>query len=175
MLCPMSILIRHGKIEDAPLLQEIERAAGKLFLTVGMDDVAGDDPTSVSHFSARARQGRLLVAALAETDQQVGFLYWSNRDGYAYTEEVAVHPEHAGNRLGARLFDALQEDAGRDIKALTLATFRDVPWNAPYYARLGFVECDCTSLGPGHLKEWQRQSDDGLDMRRRIFMRRAMP
>jgi hypothetical protein len=32
------------------------------------------------------------------------------------------------------------------LNALTLTTFRDVPWNAPFYARFGFE-----TLAPGEL------------------------
>ena len=167
-------LIRRGRTDEARHLQDVERAAGKLFIAVGMCDIAEAEPTSIAHFEARARQGRLLVAATEEYDRPVGFLYWSNHDGCAYTEEVAVDPAHAGSRLGARLLDALASEAGRGIKMLTLATFRDVQWNAPYYARLGFVECDCAELGPGHEAEWRKQSDHGLDMTRRVFMRRLI-
>lgn len=34
-------------------------------------------------------------------------------------------------------------DAGNQgFSALTLTTFRDIPWNAPFYTRLGFVEVE---------------------------------
>jgi hypothetical protein len=29
-----------------------------------------------------------------------------------------------------------------DAKRLTLRTYADVPWNAPFYRSCGFVECD---------------------------------
>ena len=42
--------------------------------------------------------------------------------------------------IGAGLVRAAQIDArNTGIKALTLTTFRDVAWNAPFYARLGFA------------------------------------
>lgn len=53
--------------------------------------------------------------------------------------ELDVHPDHAGNRLGARLLDAAGRWAARHgARWLALTTFAEVPWNAPYYARLGF-------------------------------------
>jgi hypothetical protein len=33
--------------------------------------------------------------------------------------------------------------------ALTLTTFAGIPWNGPYYARLGFRTLDVTSLSFG--------------------------
>jgi len=39
--------------------------------------------------------------------------------------------------------------ARRDCRAaLTLTTFRDVPWNAAYYERLGFAQIDPAAYGP---------------------------
>jgi hypothetical protein len=32
---------------------------------------------------------------------------------------------------------------------VTLTTFRDIPWNAPYYARLGFSELPADAWGAG--------------------------
>lgn len=165
----MSYRIRPGTVADGRALQDVERAAGKLFLTVGMPEIAANDPTSIQQFESRAREGRLLVVEDQGNARPAGFLCWSPIDGCAYTEELAVDPAHAGHRLGARLIDVLAKEART---ALTLATFRDVPWNAPYYARLGFVECDHAFLGPDHEKEWRKQSDHGLDMSRRLFMSR---
>ncbi len=165
----MTYIIRAGTTADAPRLQDVESAAGRLFLTVDMLEVASNDPTALKHFESRARKNQLLVVVEQESDRPVGFLYWAPVDGAAYIEELAVDPQHAGNRLGARLLDAL---ADKTSDALTLATFRDVPWNAPYYSRLGFSERDCALLGPGHEREWQKQAKAGLDMTRRLFMRR---
>ena len=61
-------------------------------------------------------------------------------DHGAHVEQVSVRPAWAGRRLGAALIEAV---AGwgrrRGLAALTLTTFSEVPWNRPYYARLGFA------------------------------------
>ena len=31
---------------------------------------------------------------------------------------------------------------GRRLPAVTLTTFRSIPWNAPFYASMGFVELE---------------------------------
>lgn len=64
-------------------------------------------------------------------------------DGRAHLEQVSVNPEHAGRRIGAPLIDEVDRWAhtrGDDV--LTLTTFADVPWNAPYDYRLGFRPID---------------------------------
>ena len=54
---------------------------------------------------------------------------------------MSVDPAHAGRGIGAALLDHLAGVARAEGRpALTLTTFRDIPWNAPYYVRLGFTE-----------------------------------
>jgi GNAT superfamily N-acetyltransferase len=139
-----------------------------------MPDIADHEPTDVETFEDRAAQGRF-YAVLASGDIPVGFLIWTPKDGFAYIEEVSVHPDHAGHRLAARMIDRLAEDARVRFPAITLATFRDVPWNAPYYADLGFTEVALETLGPDHEESWRMQIEAGLDMSRRLFMIRPLP
>lgn len=161
--------IERGAESHVARLREIERAAGARFRTIGMDDIAEGEPTPADILEDRAQGGRLYVA-LDEAATAAGFLIWSAKDGQAYIEEVSVHPEHAGHRLASRLIDRLGEEVRSRFAALTLATFRDVPWNAPYYAKLGFVELPRSEAGPEHQESWRRQAENGLDMTRRLFM-----
>jgi GNAT superfamily N-acetyltransferase len=164
--------IDFGGPAEASRLREVERAAGRLFHDVGMGDVADGDPTPAAILEERARARRLIVVR-DEAGRAVGFLIWSPKDGVAYIEEVAVHPQHAGRKLAARLIDRLGDDVRGRLPCMSLATFRDVPWNAPYYARLGFVERDHAELGPEHVDAWRRQAQY-LDMTRRVFMIRTL-
>jgi GNAT superfamily N-acetyltransferase len=165
--------IDRGLVAHAMRLREIERAGGARFRDIGMGDVADGDVTPATILEARAESGQLLIA-VAAGDVVVGFLIWSPKDGLAYIEEVSVHPDHAGHRLAARMIDRLAEDVRGRHPALTLATFRDVPWNAPYYAKLGFVEFPLKRVGPQHQISWQQQAKNGLDMTRRLFMVREI-
>jgi hypothetical protein len=66
--------------------------------------------------------------------------------------------------------------AGRGLPALTLITFRGVPWNAPYYERLGFRELAPAELTPGLAARWAApgvgRRDGGSE---RVCMRRDVP
>ncbi len=56
----------------------------------------------------------------------------------AQTIEVAAGEVFRGVGLGSSLVDHLDGwAAARGLAALTLTTYRDVPWNGPYYERLG--------------------------------------
>jgi ribosomal protein S18 acetylase RimI-like enzyme len=166
--------IERGAPTQAPRLQQIELAAGTRFRDIGMADVAEGEPTPNAILEDRAAAGQLYVA-VDDEGAIAGFLIWSEKDGLAYIEEVSVHPHHARHRLAARMIDRLADDIRNRLPALSLATFRDVPWNAPYYARLGFVELPQHKVGPQHAQSWGHQAANGLDMSRRIFMTRPVP
>ena len=94
-----------------------------------------------------AAAGRAWVAA--DRDGPVGYLLAAEVDGCLHVEQVSVDPAHAGHGIGAALIDHLAAAARADGRpALTLTTFRDIPWNAPYYARLGFRELPEGEWGP---------------------------
>jgi N-acetylglutamate synthase-like GNAT family acetyltransferase len=86
-----------------------------------------------------------------------------------------VHPEHQGHGIGRELIAYVDRwAAGQQIPALTLSTFRSLPWNGPYYARLGFSEVPETELTPGLVRIQAAEAAFGLDPAERIFMRRAV-
>ena len=165
--------IEPGAASHVATLRDLERTAGARFRTIGMARIAEGDPTPAEILLDRAESRRLYVS-LDGRDEPAGFLIWSSKDGFAYIEEVSVHPDHAGHRLAARMIDRLEADVRGRLPALTLATFRDVPWNAPYYAKLGFGELPLAAVGPDHRASWQRQADAGLDMSKRLFMIRPV-
>lgn len=165
--------IERGTPGLSGAVRAVERAAGVRFRDIGMGDIADSDPTPAGIIEDRAAAGRLYVARGPES-AIAGFLIWSPKDGCAYIEEVSVHPDHAGHRLAQRLIDALAADARGRYGALTLATFREVAWNAPYYRRLGFAELPRAEIGAEHAESWRRQSEHGLDMTRRLFMIRPL-
>jgi GNAT superfamily N-acetyltransferase len=86
-------------------------------------------------------------------------------DGAAHLEQVTVDPEWGRRGIGRRLIDAVVGWAKADGRsALTLLTFRDVPWNGPYYARLGFAELPDDRLGPELAALRRHEAGLGLDV-----------
>ncbi|HIH2643555.1 TPA: GNAT family N-acetyltransferase, partial [Burkholderia cenocepacia] len=57
------------------------------------------------------------------------------------------------------------------IVEVVLSTFRDAPWNAPYYARLGFHIIDDASLDDALRAIRAHHVALGLDETQRVFMR----
>ena len=132
-------VIRPPAADELGRLVEIEAAAGQAFAAHGMPEIAADDPGSPEQLEAYRAAGRAWVAA--EGDGPIAYLVAGEVDGCLHVEQVSVDPAHAGRRIGAALIEHVCGLARADGRtSATLTTFRDIPWNAPYYARLGFHE-----------------------------------
>ncbi|ONI69978.1 GNAT family N-acetyltransferase [Kribbella sp. ALI-6-A] len=164
--------IRLAVPGDLPVLRAIEKAAGDLFRQIGMVDIAEHDPPALHVLRSYQRAGRAWVAADTD-DQPVGFVLVKVVDGAAHIEQISVHPDHQRQGLGRALIDAVDAWAvDQGLPALTLSTFRDVAWNAPYYAGLGFRPLDDEDLTPGLLEIRAEETAIGLAPADRLFMRR---
>ncbi|MFD9264082.1 GNAT family N-acetyltransferase, partial [Streptomyces sp. NPDC059538] len=101
-----------------------------------------------------------------------------HRGGGAATRPVALvpdPPDRARRGLGRGLMEHLAEFAARGgVPALTLTTFTEVPWNAPYYVRCGFRLLDDAGLTPGLREIRDREAAHGLDRWPRACMRRDL-
>ena len=140
--------IRTARLDELETLRGVERDAGRAFAAIGMAEIAGDEPLSITELEPFVAAGHAWVAVDA-SDQPVGYLLSGIVDGCAHIEQVSVAPAHARRRLGAALIDHLDAHAAAENRpALTLTTFRAVPWNAPYYTRLGFVVLGPAEQGP---------------------------
>ncbi|MFE7355616.1 GNAT family N-acetyltransferase [Streptomyces sp. NPDC057543] len=167
--------IRTARRSDLPLLQDIERAAGEPFRTLGMTAVADDDPPPLDLLDGYRRAGRAWVA-VDDDDRPVGYLIADPVDGAAHIEQVSVHPSVARRGLGSTLIDHLAGwAADARLDALTLTTFSHVPWNAPYYTRLGFRALVESELTDGLRKIRTEEAEHGLDRWPRVCMRREVP
>ena len=105
--------------------------------------------------------------------EPVGYLLTEIVDGCAHVEQVSVLPRMRGRRIGGGLVEHLAGWArDRRLPALTLTTYRDVPWNGPYWVRLGFREL--IELPPGLRAIRDAETARGLDVWPRLAMRREL-
>ncbi|MGH6997976.1 MAG: GNAT family N-acetyltransferase, partial [Phenylobacterium sp.] len=138
--------IRPARADEIECVRDIERLSATRFLDTDRAELADDEPTDAATLAARIAEGGLLVAADADTP--IAFVMFRPVEGCGYVEQIDVLPSHARRGVGAALLDAAAALArARGWPALTLSTFKDVPFNAPYYARLGFTEVE--ALTPG--------------------------
>jgi GNAT superfamily N-acetyltransferase len=166
--------IRAARADDLPVLVEIERAASETFRTLGMHLVADDDPGTVDELAPYAADGRAFVSA-APDDQPIAYLLLDVVDGAAHIEQVSVHPLHARRGLGRELIEhAASWAVARRLHALTLTTYVCVPWNGPYYERLGFSYLGPDVETPGLRALRERERASGLDAWPRACMSRSL-
>jgi GNAT superfamily N-acetyltransferase len=149
-------MIVQAREEDLAKLAPIERAAAKLFPD---HVITPEERASVVPLCqlAEARQHGRLWIALTEERQPVGFIVVVREGDTAFIVEVDVLPEHQGRGLGRALIQRVVH-WGREegLPRVTLTTFSDVPWNAPFYERLGFRRIDRSQL----TMELTRKLDD---------------
>lgn len=170
----MCTMIRNARPHDLNDLRDIERAAGAAFHDLGMDDIAEDEPLSVETLATFQTDGRAWVAVDA-VDRPVAYLLADSVDGNAHIEQVSVHPSHARQGLGRDLLEAAAEWArNHDLAGLTLTTFTHVPWNAPYYQRIGFQTLKEHELTSGLRAIREHEAILGLDRWPRVVMRRGL-
>ncbi|SFS96327.1 GNAT family N-acetyltransferase [Saccharopolyspora flava] len=166
-------MIRLARESDLPAMREIERAAGAPFAEIGMDLVAEDEPPSPGALREFLAAGRAWVHVVE--DAPVAYLIADVVDGCAHVEQVSVHPDHAGQRIGFGLIEHLAGWArDRGLPALTLTTFTEVPWNGPYYRRCGFRYLADDELTPGLRDIRAAEAVAGLDAWPRACMRREL-
>jgi predicted N-acetyltransferase YhbS len=154
-------------------MQDVERASGSLFAAIGMDAVANDDPLPSTTLARYCAAGRAWVAA--DGERVAGYILVDIVDGHAHIEQVSVHPEFGRRGIGRALVEIVVVWArGQGMPSVTLLTFREVPWNAPYYARLGFQPLNDSALEPELRRLREHERAMGLDVGARCAMRREV-
>jgi GNAT superfamily N-acetyltransferase len=162
--------IRLARAEDLDQLAAIERSAASVFREVGLAWLAEGNTIDPAFLAAFCRDRTLWVAA-DERDAPVGFLAGHELDGHFYIAEVSVARTHQRQGIGVRLIDVAIEHAKQEgFSAVTLTTYRDLSWNGPFYAKLGFLEASPQEVGAGHSEKLRAEAEAGHDPARRCIM-----
>jgi len=166
-------VVRLAGSEHLDQLPAIERAAATRF---------GDSlPESVlSHVTpvdnlAAAQPAGLLWVALETAGAPVGFAVASISGRRVHLDELDVLPAHGRKGIGSALVEAVEDYALKsDCTEITLTTFRDVPWNAPFYARVGFDLIPEQQLDAELLRRLSDEFALGLERSSRMAMRKPL-
>ncbi|MEZ2372542.1 GNAT family N-acetyltransferase [Arthrobacter sp. RCC_34] len=167
---------------DFRAVQDLERAAGELFRQAGMASIADDEPFSDAELATFAAAGwawvltvplggSALVPGGQGAAEVAGYAVGEVVDGAAHLEQLSVDPRHGRQGLGARLLGHVRAVAReRGMGRTTLTTFREIPWNAAYYARLGFTVLPEAEWGPELQVKVAEEAAHGLDRWPRVVM-----
>ena len=159
---------------DIALLPAIERSAApglcpnpSLALLAGSAVVRGVGPPGFL-----GKEHSLLAVAAG---QPVGFILTEPLDDALFIVEFAVHQAWQQQGIGRMLLERVIESARQmGYPAVTLTTFREVPWNAPFYTRLGFAMLDELTLPAGLAAKREQETRHGLPPESRCAMRLAL-
>jgi GNAT superfamily N-acetyltransferase len=94
-------------------------------------------------------------------------------DLHIWEFDVRLDCQHRG--IGRRLLGRLIAEAtAAGIPAITLTTFRDVPWNGPFYLSMGFELLTSEKLDARLSELLAAEIDKGLPAARRCAMRKVL-
>lgn len=129
--------IRNAQKEDLPYLADIELAAATLY----PEDIIPLDQQGLSYpdseFQKSLQQG--LLFCVTQNNKRVAFATCHQYQQFLHLDEISVHPASGKQGIGTALVKRiLQESQSRKLQGTTLTTFSNIPWNAPFYKKMGF-------------------------------------
>lgn len=164
--------VREALARELKLLAAIERSASERFREAGLAWIP-DSGTLPAAVLEAARERRMLWVAENGEGTPAGFLAAGEMDGALFVIELSVALDRQGKGLGSALLETAVAHAARSgYRQVTLTTFRDIAWNAPFYARRGFAELEPDELGPGLRARLAAEVAAGHDPKRRCAMAR---
>jgi GNAT superfamily N-acetyltransferase len=174
--------IRSACAEELTLLAQIERSAATLFLDTPYAFLVNAEPLSLDFVQQRFQAGQVWVA-IAPDHLVIGFAITREVDDTIYLQEMDVAPAHGRRGIGSALVETVCDWAKlQGYQTISLSTFRDLLWNAPFYAKLGFRTIDESELLILHRSGFvrgfqeirQQELEAGLPISDRVIMRREL-
>lgn len=171
---PEGYSITPAELDDVPALIAVDKAASSMFAATGLlSDDALDDHVPAEVFEHEIPLFNVFVAR-NQHGWAVGFALIRMRGNGLYLDQVSVHPDHGQKGIGrALLIRILTEAELRKLPHVSLSTFRDVPWNGPFYASMGFKEIPNDKL-EAYMREIEDAQRPFMDVTKRCFMRRKV-
>ena len=168
----MSVALRPAAVADIPRMQQIEQDAATLFAGLDLIDIHEMATASISDHCKAIDEGLSLVA---ETEGRVaGFVIGDRYAGDVYLHELDVGRDYQRRGIGAMLVRGFIELARtHGARRIYLSTFRDPPWNAPFYRSIGFDDVPRADYLPW-MTEIERRQAEFLDIATRVFMKLAI-
>jgi len=176
--------IRLAHKGDMKAIKEVELLAATRFKGTGLIDELLDHHFEQELLKELIGYGQVWVAeqiaignqghspGKATPNSAVGFAIATVLGQLAYLEEVDVLPSHGRQGIGRRLVETVAEWARtKGFPHLTLSTFVNIAWNAPFYSTIGFEKLP--------QNRWEKELEEismleqklGLPLDQRTFMR----
>ena len=166
--------LRLARAADAPGMAEVEPDAASLFDSYEpFADFVLPPARNEDCYRKLIGRGHCLVATSEDT--LVGFAAARPYGRELHLHELSVRRAFQNGGLGGTLLQAVAIDAiNSGFRAITLCTFREVPWNAPFYRERGFVEVDDLDAHPRLRASMDEAVAAGLPREMRVAMIRFL-
>ena len=162
--------IRLAQADELQRLNDIEEAASKLFESTSFALEVDQEPLSIELLQEQQKQ-ELVWVVVDDHERPVGFAVVIIMGDRAHLHELSVDPAHGRQGLGTRLMKKVIQFAKTSgLDGVTLSTFRDAAWNAPFYYKLGFREMSEDEIGRnlGNIRD--KADEMALPVSERILM-----
>ncbi len=165
--------IRLADRDELLALPAIEQAAVQQFVEFGLAYL--ENITLPIEILTEAQKRSHVWVITTMTAEIVGFAVVSVVKERLHLEEIDIEPAHGRQGLGQALIEAICDRARAiGLKAISLSTFRDIPWNAPYYERLGFRIIPESELTEDLVEIREAEAGVGLPVSQRVIMRKHL-
>ncbi|GAP96609.1 GNAT family N-acetyltransferase [Leptolyngbya sp. NIES-2104] len=162
--------IRFACAEELPLLSHIERSAARLFLDTPYAFLVNAAPLPLDFVQQQFQAGQVWVA-VDRHEVIVGYAITCEVDNTLYLQQIDVAPEYGRKGIGSTLVGTICTWAKQQgYRIVSLSTFRDIPWNAPFYSKLGFHPVDEAELSLGFQQIRRKELEAGLPTVDRVIM-----
>jgi predicted N-acetyltransferase YhbS len=143
--------LRPARETELDAAIEIDDDACTLYTEMGLSfEHEDDDPffkMESERWAEALRKKRMLMACNNE-GERVGFVVFDIVEGRPFVEQISVRRAWMKRGVGRALVERAKRWSVREGE-LWLTTYGDsVPWNKPWYERLGFVEVTDADCGP---------------------------
>lgn len=147
----------------------IGERADRLFADHGFPQIAALPPTPRSDFQRFVADNDAWLALWDAIP--AGFAVAGQASGEYWLKEIAVDPACGRRGIGGALLSTVLDHARvEDRSRVFLSTFRDVPFNQPFYERRGFAVIEPESAAPGLREQFLREVPPGVDPATRTLM-----
>lgn len=162
--------LRLAQPDDAQAFHDVENDAAQLLTNEpSLAGIPVPPSRSAEEYRAMIRQRHSLTAV--SDGRVIGFAATRRAGREVHLHELSVATAFQRHRIGATLLGALKIDCrNAGVRAITLHTYRDIPWNAPFYERHGFVIIEDLEAYPRLAAGQEAAVEFGLPRERRCAM-----
>jgi len=166
---------RKAEPVDADFFPELEQSAGLSFRADReLAWLADADNLSAERYREIIGEGWSWIAEDAQA-RPTAFMAATLEAEELHIWEFNVRLEYQRRGIGRGLLQRfIAEATAAKIPAITLTTFRDVPWNAPFYGSIGFEVVAHENLDSRLAGLLDAEERKGLPAERRCAMRRKL-